>query len=497
MARIYQAGEAQTAGQIVPQLFVVNQTPSQVVVNGVSTQRIGIVGTASWGPVNMATALSGIADYKAAFGAKQSLSTNIGTAISIASLQGASDFRAVRVTDGTDAAATGTLSGVTITAKYTGTTGNAITATVAQVGTSTNWTLTTSHAVLGSRPYTGATWVDIQSAVVADAGAFVVVTLGKTPSLTAGKATLSGGANGQPPTSQQFIGSDDTDARTGMYALRNQGCAIGVIHGLTDVGTASAQAAFGLSEGVYMIGTGPSGDTIANAIAQSTSAGYASYGLKMMFGDWLWYEDDTNGDVLVPSQAFVAGKLATIAPSTSSLNKQIVGIIGSQKSGLVSSGSTQAYSAAELTELFEAGIDVVCNPAPGGSYWAVRGGYNSSKNDQIWGDEYTRLTNYIAESLADTMGAYVGDPINGTLFTDVEASILGLLSGMRGSGYLDNTSASVPYSVVCNSTNNPQSRTALGYLQADVAVTYMGIVRFFYVNLTGGAGVTITVSDNG
>lgn len=497
MTRIYQSGEVQTTGQIVPQLFVTIQTPSQVTLNGVSTQRIGIVGTASWGPVNTATTVGGISDYHAAFGGKQARSTDIGTAVSIAQEQGASDFRCVRVTDGTDAAATGTMTGVTLTAACTGTAGNALTVAVSQNGNTTKWTLTTSHAVLGSRSYTATSWATLQAAIVADSAALVVVTLTATPpALSAASVTLSGGTDGGAPTTTQFIGNDDTDARTGMYALRNQGCAIGLIHGLTDISSASTQGTFGKGEGVYMIATGPAGDTIANAVSLSASAGYASYGLKMMHGDWLYYDDSTNGTVLVPSQAFVAGKLATIAPSNSSLNKQLSGVIGSQKAGLVSSGSSQTYSSAELTELFEAGIDVVCNPAPGGSYWAVRGGYNSSQDSQIYGDEYTRLTNYLGESFADGMGEYVGLPINGTLFSDVRASLLGLLSDMRSSGYLDNTGETVPYTVVCDSTNNPTSRTALGYLQADVQVQYMGIVRFFYVNLQAGAGVTITVGNS-
>lgn len=497
MARIYQAGQVQTTGQIVPNLFVTIQQPSQVALNGVSTQRVGIVGTASWGEVNTPVTVSGISGYRTAFGEKQSGSTDMGVAVSICQLQGTNDFRCVRVTDGTDTAATGTLSGVTFTAACTGTSGNALTVALSQVGTSSNWQLVTSHAVLGSRSYTGASWAALQSAVSADGSAVVAVTLPTTtPVLAAGTVTLSGGTDGGAPTAAQFVGSDGSDARTGMYALRNQGCAIGFIHGLTDVTLASTIGTFAEGEGVYMIATGPSGDTIANAISMSASAGYESYGLKMMHGDWLYYTDDTLGTVLVSPQSFVAGELSVLAPNESSLNKQISGIVGSQKAGLVSTGSSKTYSSAELTELFEAGIDAVCNPAPGGSYWAVRGGYNASQNDLESDDSYTRLTNYIAESLADGMGAYIGEPINSTLFGDVRASILGLLSDMRGSGYLDNTGTTVPYTVVCDTSNNPQSRTALGYLQADVQVQYMGIAKFFYINLQGGAGVTVTVSNS-
>ena len=40
-------------------------------------------------------------------------------------------------------------------------------------------------------------------------------------------------------------------------------------------------------------------------------------------------------------------------------------------------------------------------------------------------------------------------------------------------------------------TNNPLSRTALGYLQADCKVQYQAITEFFIVNLQGGQSVSI------
>ena len=278
-----------------------------------------------------------------------------------------------------------------------------------------------------------------------------------------------------------------------MYALRGQGCALGLLHGISDSTSWTTQAAFGLEEGVYMIATGPAGDTIASAAAQKAAAGVDSYAIKLMLGDWLWWDDDANGDMLVPPQAFAAGILGGLSPEQSSLNKPLSGVIGSQKAGLVSSGMAATYSTAELSALFGAGIDVICNPAPGGAYWAVRGGINTSSDADTADDTYTRLTNYIAETINAGMGAFVGEVISPTLFGDIRAVLLGTLSGMAGSGILaDSTS----YAVVCDSTNNPQSRTALGYVRADVQVRYQGINRFFIVNLQGGASVTVATGTS-
>jgi uncharacterized protein len=45
--------------------------------------------------------------------------------------------------------------------------------------------------------------------------------------------------------------------------------------------------------------------------------------------------------------------------------------------------------------------------------------------------------------------------------------------------------------VVLDASNNPPSRTALGYQQADVKVQYLAINQFFIVNVEGGQSVVI------
>ena len=192
-----------------------------------------------------------------------------------------------------------------------------------------------------------------------------------------------------------------------------------------------------------------------------------------MFGDWLWWSDQTNEVIrLVSPQGFVAGRLANLSPEQSSLNKPLYGIIGSQKSGTPGSGESASYSAAEIAVLLEAGIDLISNPQPGGNYWGVRGGHNSSSNPAVNGDNYTRLTNFIAATLADGMGRYVGALINSDLFRNVRATLMSFLQGMLGQGLLGSTDGALPFSVICDRSNNPASRTGLGYVQADVQIQY-------------------------
>jgi phage tail sheath protein FI len=108
------------------------------------------------------------------------------------------------------------------------------------------------------------------------------------------------------------------------------------------------------------------------------------------------------------------------------------------------------------------------------------------------GDNYTRLTNYIATTLAAGMGQYVGQLVNDTLFQNIRATLLAFLNGLLTQGLLGNADGSLPFAVVCDASNNPASRTALGYVQADVQVRYQAINEKFIVNVQGGQTVQVS-----
>jgi phage tail sheath protein FI len=320
---------------------------------------------------------------------------------------------------------------------------------------------------------------------------------GTTAAPTGFSLNLGGGTPGTDGatniTAATLVGSDVLP-RQGMYALRGQGCGIALLADSDDPVQYTTQAGFGLEEGIYMMLTGPAGDTITNAVNMKQEVGLDSYAAKLMFGDWIWWSDQVNGTIrLVSPQGFAAGRLANLSPEQSSLNKQLYGVIGSQKSGLPGSGQTTSYSSADLSALLSAGIDVIANPQPGGSYWGVRGGHNSCSNAAIDGDNYTRLTNYIAATLAAGMGQYVGMVINANLFQQIRSTQLSFLQNMLGQGLLGSTNGSLPFSVVCDNSNNPPSRTSLGYVQSDAQVQYQAINEKFIVNIEGGQTVQVSV----
>ncbi|MGC8530448.1 MAG: phage tail protein [Acidiphilium sp.] len=503
-------GALNTTALIVPDLYVQIVPPQTLLLNGVPTDVAGIVGSASWGPVNEPMVIGSMADYALGFGPVMARPFDMGTAVAIAVQQGAGNFRCVRVTDGTDTAAAVTLFGaIEFTAIYTGSLGNMLSVTLSPGSAVNSWRLTISMPgrppeVFDNLLGTGnALWQTMANAVnqgtgpLRGASQLVVATAGTSsiapsPGVYPFSAGIAG-SDGVATLGASYLVGQDTVPRTGMYALRSQGCTLAMLADMTDSTQWSVLVAFGLEEGCYMILAGPAGDTITNAVATKQAAGIDTYAAKMMFGDWIWWYDQANQLIrLVSPQAFVLGRLANLSPEQSSLNKPLYGVVGSQKSGQSPSGISNSYATADLAALLSAGIDVIANPQPGGNFWGVRGGHNSSSNVAINGDNYTRLTNYIAATLSAGMGAYVGQVINATLFQQVRATLLAFLNAMLSQGLLGSTNGSLPFAVVCDLSNNPAPRTGLGYLQADVQVLYQAINEKFIVNVQGGQTVQVS-----
>ena len=587
MSQITQQGALNTTALIVPDLYVQIVPPSVSQLNGVPTNVLGVVGTASWGPANAPTTVASMADYARQFGAVQNRKYDLGTAVAAAVLQGANNFRCVRVTDGTDVAASATLNngavasialagtltgytagatialtapplggvqataivngigtltnatitnpgsgytvaptatvtpvsggtgatatatlsvaGAVLTAKYTGTLGNSVQAALAAGSQSGTFRLTI--AIPGQVPEVfdnigaglsgNALWIAIANAVnnglsglrgpsqivVATAGAGTTApatgTVGQTQ-------TFSAGTDGATTITGATLLGSDVAPRKGMYSLRNTGASIGALADVDDSTTWSAQVAYGLSEGTYMVLTGPAGDTITNAIAAKAAAGIDSYAAKLLFGDWVYFNDLTNGMTrLISPQGFVAGRLANLAPQESSLNKPLYGVVGTQKSY-----QNLVYSTSDLQQLAQAGIDVIANPIPAGNSFGVRIGHNSSSNSATSGDNYTRMTNYEASTFAAGLGLFIGklqsSQPNDPLRRQVQTTLDAFLQAQQDQRQVDD------FSVQCDLNNNPPSRIALGYLQADVQVRYLSVVEKFLLNIEGGQSVTIT-----
>ena len=189
-------------------------------------------------------------------------------------------------------------------------------------------------------------WLSLASAVNGGLGstrgpsALCVAIVGNAPStvptVISNQYLLNGTDGASGVTAASLTGTDGL-SRTGMYALRGRGCALGMLADCDDPTQWTIQSSFGLSEGIYMILVGQSGDGIASAIQTKQTIGLDGYAAKLMFGDWLFWYDQANAQTrIVSPQGFVAGCLSNLSPEQSSLNKRLLGIVGSQKSGLAS-----------------------------------------------------------------------------------------------------------------------------------------------------------------
>ncbi|MBV9528246.1 hypothetical protein [Sphingomonas sp.] len=511
---VVQQGQINTNSLFVPDVYVQIVPPAQLLLNGVATNILGIVGVGSWGPVNSPVTVGNPTDAVLNFGSVKNRKYDLVTACLIAIINGANNIRAVRVTDGTDAAASGVLgsTGITFTGKYTGTVGNSIVASLAPGTAANSWRATIALPGIVPEVFDNlavglsgnAVWVAIAAAINGGSSGLrgpsnlVVAAAGSSTSApTSSSVTLSGGTDGAATITGSVLIGQDSTPRKGMYALRNTGASIAMLADCDDSTTYSAQAAFALSEGVYMIAVGPAGDTVANAASTKATAGLDCYGVKLLLGDWiLWLDTTNNVTRLISPQASEAGFLSALSPEQSSLNKQQQGIVGTQKS--TSGSGVNIYSEADLQTLAQAGIDVIANPCPGGAYFGSRIGCNTSSNAVINGDNYTRLTNYIAYSLNAGMGKYIGRLQSASVRAQALATLNAFLSNMWQQGMIGdvNNPQNQPFSVQINAANNPPSRVALGYMQADVTVVYQSIITKLLINVMGGQSVQVTVASS-
>lgn len=503
---VVSAGSINLTALQVPNIEVQIVPPGTLLLNGVPSNILGLVGTASWGPVNSPVIGGGFPDYTAVFGLPKARKFDLGTQVQLAALQGASNFRFVRVTDGTDTAATAVVGATDITysSKYTGTGGN--TTTVTQSVGSKAGTVRVVVAKPGLVPevfdnigfgLTGAAlWAAIASAVnngvSGQRGPSQIITAAVpastpgTDAFTPSTLTLAGGTDGAGVTATALVGLDTTP-RTGMYALRSTGASIIVLCDVDDPATWGVQAAYGLSEGAYAVVCGPFGDTISNAVSAKAGVGLDTYAVKPLFGDYIYFVDTANGGALRLTSpcGVVAGKMANQSPEQSPLNKPLVGIVGTQ-----ASFAQKVYSDAELAVLAGAGIDIVTNPNPGGRYFGVRLGVNASSDARVNGDNYTRLTNYIAQTLNNGMGIYIGELGTPESLAQSKATLDAFMKAMQGVGQVQD------FKVTCDASNNPPDRLALGYRTANVMVRYFSITKFFIVNLEAGQTVTVVQAAN-
>jgi hypothetical protein len=292
-----------------------------------------------------------------------------------------------------------------------------------------------------------------------------------------------------------LMGTDGTGAsRTGAYALRGTGVAVLDVADLTDTTQWGNLAALATSESFYPVVAFPAGNSITATTTAMASLGVDTAWLKIMHGDWVWWADTVSGVTrLVSPAAFVAGCLTNLAPNQSSLNKPLAAVVGTQKTA-----SNQVYSSADLLALMQARVDVITLPSAGGqNYFAAAFGINASSNDAINGDNYSRMTNFLAPTLNKAMGIWIGTLQSAAQRRDAYAMLDQFMCSLWQQGLVGNASGDYPngpqpWSITLDDSNNPPARVALGFEQADMAVQYLSVIDNLLINLQAGQSVQIT-----
>jgi hypothetical protein len=585
---IVQQGSINLAAVQVPGVIVQIVPPAVSPILGVATNGIGIVGTASWGPVNSPTVVGSYAEYTSLFGPLVNRAYDAGTHVAIAFQQGASNFQVVRTTDGTDTAAvcslnycppstawqaatayptvgafvasnnntyvltkagtsaasggpsgtgsgivdgsctwnfwcSGTASGtaqssLVLPCLYSGSTGNSITASLGAGTRAGTWKL--SVALPGmvpeifdniAAPNAATFWQNLANAVnngtgpnrgpsqivAAQAGqrASVAPQTGSTALATSPMTAFTGGTDGAAAiTSALLMGTDGTGAsRTGAYALRGTGVAILDVADLTDTTQWANLAALATSESWYPVVAFPAGSSISATTTAVATLGIDTPWLKILHGDWVYWSDTVSGVTRVVSpQAFVAGRLGNLAPNQSGLNKPLAAVVGTQKTA-----ANQVYSQADLLALMQARVDVITLPSAGGQNWfAPAFGINVSSNSGTNGDNYTRMTNFLAPTLNTAMGSEIGKLQSDAQRRAAYAKLDQFMTSLWQQGLIGNADGAYPngpqpWTITLDSTNNPDQRVALGFEQADLQVQYLSVIDNLLINMQAGQSVQI------
>jgi hypothetical protein len=263
---IYQFGQINTAGALAPGVDVQIVAPPAV-VQGASTSGYGLVGVASWGPVN-SPLLTGSPQANAMNWGNQTVRMHdLATAIAVAFQLGQSNNIAVRVSDGTDTAATAQLldgsavNGATITGMYTGVLGNQLVATVG-AGTQAN----SSKLTLALPGFSGEVYDNLAQGVASG-----TVTAGtgftSTPTVSISAPQAANGQQATGSVSLKVITATKSNAGSGYVTGDTITLQNGVI--LTVTATAGAITALTVTNAGNIAG----GAAPTNPVAQLSTSG--------------------------------------------------------------------------------------------------------------------------------------------------------------------------------------------------------------------------------
>lgn len=490
---IFNFGNANPSASGVPGVVVNVQPPPAAPLTGAPADILGVVGVGSWGPVGVPVAFSDEASAALAFGPMVNRRHDLVTGAHAAVQNGVQNFRGVRVTDGSDTAASAQIGGSTglaVTARYTGTLGAGLKLIIGP-GTKDN-TKRVAITMPGRAPEiidniaavaaSNASWLALRDAINANSKLVVTSAGVSTSAPVDGTYGLTGGADGASGVTQTMLVGSDSVPRNGVYALRSTGVAVFFIVDNDDSDTWAAQTAFAKSEMAYGFSSSPSGDTTDGFAA--AMVGQDDPWFKVLLGDWHYMLDGVNNVTrLISPAAVAAGRKVALGPQQSLLNQPLFGIIGTQ-----SSEAGKIWTPAELQLVGQARGDIILMTSAGGDYPSCAFGRNSSSDPARRQDTYTGMTNYLARSFDSKAGTgrFVGRNATAEETREAKSTLGTFLQLEWEAERIGNVAGTLPYSVEIDN-----SAILQGMQKAKVRVQYLSVVEYFVIDLTGGATVQI------
>lgn len=504
---LYPQGTVNLNAASAPGIYTQIFDPQQRVFPGAISNRLAIVGIADGGDVNKQVFGGDVTELSRIFGQPQNRKYDLMTAVAIGSQLGVKDFVCVRVTDGTDVAATVNLldvtspspaTGLTLTALSTGTLGNQIQVLVQQSGSYTSGA--PKYQIVIAQPNGiseifdniggsgNAFWINAAAAinngqqgargpsqlVVATAGA---ATLG--PALST--YTLSGGTSGNTTiTDSVILGSESP--RKGMYVLRDSFAGVGMLTDVTDVTSIASQITFAAQEGIQMVMAGPAGQSLATAITLRQTQAFNNGWFKYLVGDHCYWNDTYNqiSSRLVSNQHFYAGIRAALGIAESTLNKTISNVVATQ-----TTRAKLTYTKDDISLAVANGLDFIYAPSVGGNYFSMQTGVDTNTtNNLMREDKWAIITSYVARTLAPGLATFIGQQINPNLLSLIKSEIVNTLQAMADAGIIGAYDGSTPYSVDVRSS---AAQAQQGIVEIDVDVANTPIFRTGLLNLTNGS----------
>lgn len=402
--------------------------------------------------------------------------------------------------------------GGTLTALYSGILGNSIKLSILP-GTSSNFVNVLLTAWPGKAqefypglPNSSSFWAALQSALAMGAGTqtppsllarFAPASSTHPPQQQVATA-LAGGTDGRSGlTDADLVGSPTGGSNaqgSGMYALLN---ALPLPQQAWLVGTTEPTywptvQEFASANGILMAICTSIGTDVSAAVSNLQNYGIDNYEM-MCFIDWPQMYDPVNQvSRFVYPAGPLGGLVASLSPEQSPLNKNLQGIITTSRLQNVGPYSYADISLANLN-----GIALVSNPIGQGPLFGFITAVNTSLNNIGTAPiEYTRMTNFLIQSIGVNLGLFLGklqsqqpvDPVRSAIKSNINA----FLAQLVGNGQLDAYVTLCEFSQTNSSPGyNTPTTIAQHICSVFVAATYLSSIWYLVFTLQGGTTVSV------